>query len=236
MSASAARLSLDAVTTLRRPLERLLHALNQPLTGLQCSLEVALAAPRSLEYYQQRLREGVELAERMRALVEAIREVAEESGGGEAPAATDANAVLREVLEGLELVAEAKKVRILVESSAEFSLTLDLTRPRAMALLFRMIEAALTLAHWGSEVRIQTRGLKAGGAKSGPAKATGAEAWIGMRWQGAHAPEFSRPELGLLVAQAAWEGMGARWERERVENSESVTVWLAGVPQEREIF
>jgi hypothetical protein len=42
-------------------MEQLLHGLNQPLTGLQCSMEVALAAPRTVEYYTQRLREGLEL-------------------------------------------------------------------------------------------------------------------------------------------------------------------------------
>ena len=61
----------------RGPLAQLLHALNQPLTGLQCSMEVALASPRTVEQYAQGLREGLELTERMRALVEAIREVAD---------------------------------------------------------------------------------------------------------------------------------------------------------------
>jgi hypothetical protein len=213
---------------LRTPLERLLHALNQPLTGLQCSLEVALAAPRTVEYYQQRLREGVELAERMRVLVEAIREVTQGESENENSAATDGGAVVREVVEGLELVAEAKKVRILIDSSSSFPLTVNLTWHRTTALLFRMIESALTLAQWGSEVRIQTRGLKSGGTKA----AAGA-VWIGMRWQGAPAPEFSRPELGLLVAQAGWERAGARWGRERMDNSESITVWLAGDPAEK---
>ncbi len=59
----------------RSPLAELLHALNQPLTGLQCSMEVALAGPRTNEEYVQGLREGLVLTGRMRVLVEAIREV-----------------------------------------------------------------------------------------------------------------------------------------------------------------
>src|SRR5271155_2287298 len=59
-------------TARRSPLGQLLHALNQPLTGLQCSMEVALAAPRTPEQYARGLREGLELTERMRTLVEAI--------------------------------------------------------------------------------------------------------------------------------------------------------------------
>jgi hypothetical protein len=48
-----------------------------------------------------------------------------------------------------------------------------------------------------------------------------------MRWQAAQPQsEFCRPELGLLVAQAGWERVGARWQRERTENLETVTVRL----------
>ena len=53
------------------------------------------------------------------------------------------------------------------------------------------------------------------------------EAWIRMRWEAARPrSEFSRQELGLLVAQAGWERGGAQWERERTENLETVTVRL----------
>jgi hypothetical protein len=37
----------------RRPLAHLLHALNQPLTGLQCSLELAAADLRRPEEYDR---------------------------------------------------------------------------------------------------------------------------------------------------------------------------------------
>jgi signal transduction histidine kinase len=239
VSASPAKILPDAAVTLRTPLERLLHALNQPLTGLQCSLEVALAAPRTVEYYQQRLREGIDLAERMRALVEAIREVAEgETGSAGVAASTNSGAVartvvrplLREVVEGLEPVAEAKKVRIVIENPAAFPLAIDMNRQRISSLLFRIIESALTLAERESEVRIEVRSevrtearIETGGCNAAGPNAP-AEALITIRWQGARAPEFSRPELGLLVAQAGWEGAGAKWARERTGNLESVTV------------
>jgi hypothetical protein len=61
------------------PLTHLLHALNQPLTGLQCSLELAVAGPRRTEQYIRTLREGLELSARMRLLVEAIRELTDTS-------------------------------------------------------------------------------------------------------------------------------------------------------------
>jgi signal transduction histidine kinase len=61
----------------RNLLAHLLHALNQPLTGLQCSLELAAASPQRREEYVRTLREGLELTGRMRILVEAIRELAD---------------------------------------------------------------------------------------------------------------------------------------------------------------
>src|SRR5258708_36391313 len=89
MKASAAKPARESASKGRSPMEQLLHGLNQPLTGLQCSMEVALASPRSVEYYVQGLRDGLALTERMRTLVEAMREVAgagaetnERSGGG----------------------------------------------------------------------------------------------------------------------------------------------------------
>ena len=102
---------LPAKTRIRRPLAQLLHALNEPLTGLQCAMEVALASSRTLEQYVLGLREGLELTARMRALVEAIREVTDgeeekNENKNEEPETTGLKTVLREVLEGLQPVAE----------------------------------------------------------------------------------------------------------------------------------
>src|SRR5277367_1520624 len=62
----------------RGALAYLLHALNQPLTGLQCSLELAVAGPRRPEQYVRTLQESLELTLRMRLLVEAIRELTDD--------------------------------------------------------------------------------------------------------------------------------------------------------------
>jgi len=209
-------------TTGRSPLERLLHGLNQPLTGLQCSMEVALASPRSVEYYVERLRDGLALTERMRALVEAMREVVDvEAISDKEPEAIEWKGLLREVVDDLAPVAEVKGVRITLNSSTVSSLSLRGVRQKFSALLFRMLESALSLADRGSGLRVET-GIERG---------SGAEAvWVRVRWYaGLARAEFSRPELGLLVAQAGWERAGAKWERERAENLESVTVRLPGV-------
>jgi signal transduction histidine kinase len=211
LSTGAAQGLQKAQTSTRSPLEQLLHALNQPLTGLQCSMEVALASPRTVEYYAQRLRESLELTERMRALVKALREVTDLAAEkSETSETVEFQAVLQEVLADLAPVAEAKGVRILAGGSAVGSFT---GRQRLFALLFRLLESALSLADTGSAMRIETEGAPA------------TEIRICIRWlAGPRTAEFSRAELGLLVAQAGWEGAGAKWERTRADNLETVTL------------
>jgi len=201
----------------RSVLEQLLHALNQPLTGLQCAMEVALASPRTPEQYVRGLHEGLALTERMRALVEAIREVTDvEEGKKEELETVDLKALLGEVVDDLGPVAEAKGVRITLDCSAA-SLGVVAGGRRLSTLVFRLVESALSLAGRGSALRVE-----AGGAPAG--------AWICIRWRGARPRAgFSRPELGLLVAQAGLERAGAEWIGERAENLEMVTVRLTGV-------
>jgi signal transduction histidine kinase len=202
------------------PLAQLLHALNQPLTALQCSMEVALARSRTPAQYAQGLREGLELTRRMRALVEAIREVVgvEEEGKDELePETIDLKTLLREVLDDLEHVAAAMNVRITLDNPADSSEVVKAPRRRLAGVVFRFLESALTLAARDSLMRMET----GGGA---------AEAWLRLQW---HAEVTSsagpRPELGLLVAQAGWERAGACWKRERTEDLETVTVRLPRV-------
>ncbi len=208
------------------PMEQLLHALNQPLTGLQCSMEVALAGVRTPEQYVQGLREGLELMERMRALVEALREVVdgEKEKHEERDMKTiDLKTLLREVVDDLEPVAEAKGVRIEPDWATAFSLALDAGRRRLGTVVFRFVESALGLADAGSALQIE-----AGGAINTHNDSTNEdkdEAWIRLRWRAESLrPAFSRPELGLMVAQAGWEHVGAHWERTRIEDREMVTV------------
>jgi hypothetical protein len=218
-----AECGLDGATGGRSPLARLLHALNQPLTGLQCSMEVALAGARTPEQYRQGLRDGLELTGRMRALVEALREVAdgveekeeknknkdknENKNENKEPETTELKTLLRDVVDDLQPVAGMKGVRITLDCAAS-SVRVNAGRQKLLAIVFRFLEAALSLADGGSAIEIESGG-----------RPDEDEAWIRVRWHGGlRQSEFSRPELGLLVAQAGWESVGGRWERERTEN------------------
>lgn len=212
----------------RSPLAQLLHALNQPLTGLQCAMEVALASPRTLEQYVQGLREGLGLTERMRALVEAIREVTDvEVETKTERETTELRSLLRETVEDLEPVAETKAVSLTLDgvsvaalsSSSSVSLLVKAERVRLATLMFRLLDSTLSLAAWGTALQIET------GSAANPDWPN--QARIRVRWRASGSSSvFSRAELGLLVAQAGLEQMGAHWERERTEDLETINIGL----------
>jgi signal transduction histidine kinase len=201
---------------LRSPLAKLLHGLNQPLTGLQCSTEVALASPRSCEQYEEGLRQGLELTERMRVLVQAIHEVANVEEENQAALENiELKNILREAIADLVPVAEVQGIRIDFDygTASQLPITMRADRQEITAAIFRLLESATSLAEGGSTLRVEAEG-------------SGENALIRVAWIGRPAPEFSRPELSLLVSQAGWECAGAQWRRERVENLETVTIRL----------
>ena len=220
MSAGVARGKATGVALAqeRSPLAQLLHALNQPLTGLQCAMEVALGAPRSSEQYRQGLREGLELTARMRELVAAIREVVDGQEDGQEDSGTSAeeivelNSVLQEALLDLKPVAESRGVGLNV--ICDSPLLVRAERQKLFALAFRLIEAALGHAAAGSELRVDV-------GAAGPT--------LRVWWRGERPSAFSRSDVALLVAQAGWEQIGAEWRRERDENGESVKISLARI-------
>ncbi len=187
----------------RSPLAYLLHALNQPLTGLQCSLELATATPRPAEDYVRTLHEALDLTARMRSLIEALREFAEP--GPVAP--EDAGPVrldgllLATVCE-LEPVAEDRRIHLQVAAEA---LSVRGSRTGLASLLFRTLECALSLTEEGGDLCIL-------------AAPEAGRAGVSFSWRPgappAHSP-FSRPELGLLIAHANWQRLGAKCTLER---------------------
>jgi hypothetical protein len=200
------------------PLAQLLHELNQPLTGLQCSLELATAGSRTAEQYLRAIREGLELVGRMRALVEALREVADMTISRESAVRTEAirlDALVRDTVEDLRPVAESRMVRMdLTEDAFPHAC---MVRIGVTGAVFRLLESALSLAAVNSVVGI--------GLDAHPQCAT-----INIHWMEAGGsstrPPFSPPDLALLVARAAWQRAGGGWESETVQAKRSVTLRL----------
>jgi signal transduction histidine kinase len=220
----------------KSPLAQLLHALNQPLTGLQCSMEVALAIPRTPEQYASGLREGLLLTERMRALVEAMREVAEieeeKIAAGKREFALemiDLRGVVQQIADELALVAEVKNVRLALDFSQGGSLGVKAERRQLGAMVMRLLDSALSLAARGSVMGVTARAARNTGGRDKEEPDAG-EIEIRMQWQPEEArSSFSRPELGLLVTQAWLEHWGAGWERKSVDGRETLTLRLPTV-------
>jgi hypothetical protein len=212
-------------------LAQLLHALNQPLTGLQCSLELALAGRRTPEQYIDCVRGGLDLTERMRNLAAAMRELLEIEAAPAAAAATDELAinprtdlrsVLRETLAELQPVAETRGVRIALDCGP---LPVSVERRTLISAMFRVLESVLSLAAPESLLSIETAAnpgsacLRLGWSRQEPAPPPGG---------------FSGPELGLLLAQAGLRRAGVDWKREQKEDLDWITLQVP-LHGEREI-
>jgi C4-dicarboxylate-specific signal transduction histidine kinase len=218
LSATGAKLAAHPVPGVlpkgRNPLAHLFHALNQPLTGLQCSLELAASEPRSTDQYVRTLREGLELIGRMRILVEAIRELADtEPPDGEEAETFRLDELLRDTVNDLLPVAQSIGVRVSLVTSP---LPVRAARRRLAALMFRLIDSGLSLARERSDLQIV--------AAPEPEHAR-----LVVSWNQGPGPEhspFSQPELGLLIAQAGWEQAGAEWSLTRAETTQTCTVRL----------
>ena len=186
----------------RSPFSQLLHALNQPLTGLQCSLELAAAGPRPTEEYVRVLREALELLGRMRMLVEALRELGDACQADlqhtENLALDD---LLRATVDDLLPVALAQGSQICIET--ESPVLVRANRCHMRALLFRFLESSLSLTRKGSTLKIAL-------------VLEDDVTCFTVSWESKRNLEhsaFSRPALGLLIAEVGWQQLGAEWTR-----------------------
>lgn len=212
MSSAGTRLAPSTEPLKQTALAHLLHALNQPLTGLQCSLELASSAPRSSEQYARTFREGLALTTRMRVLVEAIRELVHSSEAPEATSDFHLNAVLADCVDQLRPVAEARGVRFQVASRDALPVQADPTR--VATVLLRTIGAAISLCKEASNLQIK-------------ADVEGHSAAVTISWTPGPTAEFSpfsQPELGLVIAQAAWESVGGHWTELREKKRHACTL------------
>jgi hypothetical protein len=199
----------------RSSISYLLHALNQPLTGLQCSLELATARPRSAHEYVRALEEALDLTMRARTLVEAVRELSDTEAYAKAPAESIfLNTLLEVTADELAPIAAARNICIQVRANAEVSLQGE--RTWVANLVFRTLDSVLSLADDGSELSIS-------------ASPERDRACLSVLWKQILLPEhspFSRSELGLLITQAGWERLGGECSLEAKAETKTFTCHL----------
>ena len=156
----------------------------------------------------------------MRILVEALRELADLAQSDQELAnSAESEPVLldelvRAIADDLRPVAETKGVLLSLESETPLPIRAD--RRSAEAWLFRCLEPALSLAQERSALRIVAARERE-------------KTCLIIAWQQGPEPEyspFSRPELGLLIAQAAAEQAGAEWTTLQDSSSHTYTIRL----------
>ena len=228
MSAAGSRLGNEvtggAPADGRSPMAYLLHALNQPLTGLQCSLELSLVGPRTPEQYIGAMRDGLELTARMRILVEAIRELVDaEQNGLTETEVVSLHDLLEQTTNELQPIAEAKNASIRLHSDTPLSVRAE--RNRLAAVVFRFMDAALSSTAWGSTLRLT--------AASDRGHVCISASWLDGTESPEHSP-LSKQELGLLIAQAGWKRAGAEWVSERSGNTQTIKIRLPLATSSRE--
>jgi hypothetical protein len=209
-----------AVPEGRSVMAHLLHALNQPVTGLQCSLELAAAGPSTAEQCLGTLREALELTARIRTLVEAVRELENlESADSEEIAEFSLDALLQDEIAELEPVAETKGVRFRTEINPGLRVFAD--RRGSASLLFRLLESALSLCQENSDLHLS-------------AAIQNDRACLTFSWTPGPPPRhspFSRPELGLLLAQTGWQKAGAECILQHTPDEHTCTIVIKLRPE-----
>lgn len=197
----------------RSPMAHLLHALNQPLTGLQCALELATAGPKRNDQYVETLRESLDLTGRMRALVDAIRELSDlQQSIRQNAEMVLLDRIFRETASELAPVAQGKRVEMKIDIREPLRLQGD--RSLLTSLSFRLLDSALALSR--EEALLELCGWRERQSVA-----------MQVAWRPGPAPEhspFSPAELGCLIAQAGWEQAGAEWTRSQGREIESCTL------------
>lgn len=131
----------------------LFHALHQPLTTLQCALELAEHQPYSEDQYRNLVSDALEQVEQVAELVSGLRELFEAEDPGESRKAVELGSYLQEAVEELLPVAESRQVKLALHYRALPSVMADPRRFRHA--LFHFIEGAIESAAPGSVVTLE---------------------------------------------------------------------------------
>jgi signal transduction histidine kinase len=141
----------DEADPRRELLSDLFHALNQPLTTLLCSLELALGQLFTAEQYQQSLRSALDQAQNVAWLTAGIRELVEASNRGEFQA-VELDCYLSEAIEEWTPVAHFSGHRLLLKSSRPCTVSIEPSKLRQV--LFYCFEWTLNSARSGLDIGI----------------------------------------------------------------------------------
>jgi two-component system heavy metal sensor histidine kinase CusS len=211
----------------------LFHALNQPLTTLGCSLELALHQPRTAEQYRDSLQAALQQAEHITRLAGGIRELLEAADPGDDRRVLALDGCLRETVRDWLPVAESAQVRLLLRCRAPCHVRFESRRLRQG--LFHLLQYVLDDAGAGAAVDLE-------------AAERGGEAVLVVTASRGDVPALQNPasensekkaqelarRLGLAIARGIFEAAGGVWQVEDGEDGWKLEVRLPLVHTDRE--
>jgi hypothetical protein len=184
-------------------LPELLHALNQPLTSLRCSLELTLLQPRDSDEYRRRLRESLKLTEDITVLASGIRELVEVEQPVALPRAVAFDKVLQFSVRELMPLADSEGVS--VSSVCSPSLTALGDEQQFSTAIIYLLSFLLNRSSRGEELNIQG---KRDGEEIALAFELNKSSTQGSGSKGSAKPGAARAYLRLLVARRIFEVAG----------------------------
>jgi hypothetical protein len=204
-------------------LPELLHAMNQPLTSLRCSLELTLLQPRDSEEYRKRLRESLRLTEDIVVLSSGIRELLDVEQPSENVGRVAFERVLESSVRELLPLAEEQEIRLILNCTSVLPVLGD--SQRYLAALLYFLSFLFSFAKPSDELRV-TAGVD--------------DAWITFRmalekaaakvdestWNGTDAAGSARSYLRLLIARRIFEIEGGNVSVDREKQRICLSVKL----------
>jgi len=120
----------------------LFHALNQPITALQCALELSLRQSRTVGQYRDTLQAGLQQVERIAGWATRIRELLQADDAGDDRQVMPLEDFLRGAISDLQPVAESLQVRMALHGDISGGVLFE--RRRLRQALFSVLEYALS--------------------------------------------------------------------------------------------
>lgn len=184
----------------RQLLSDLFHGLNQPLTTLGCSLELALLKPQSAEQCQETIRQAGVQVEKVAQLTGHVRRMVEADDPGDPDQAVDLGRVAREVVEELSPVAESLQVRLSLCGDVDCTVWIEEIRLRQA--LFGLLDLVLDASREEVLLELSSKDRVAALAITSSLKDVSEE-------MDSH-PDRLRRQVGLAVAYRVFESCGGR--------------------------
>jgi len=210
--------STDAPEICERTIAHVFHALSQPLTALQCSLELSLARDESAEEFRASVESALQNAERLRQTLLLLRELSDADDPGDISAPVQLCELLQDLREDFLLVFES--------AGGGFDLTCAPVHIRGNGdklrrALFYLLESELRTPRY--------RSLKVEVAP------TQEQAAIRMTFFGPAAPPISPDEASehapageIEIARRTFRAVGG--DLIQIEFSSEQSLWLASLP------